>query len=131
MVKVLASQGPSMKAYLDIFLAMEISFHPSLNKYTKCLKKNLGPSSIALEAVRQGRAAYEPSNLARVWIWMRLLLQFLIPLAVFTSDIVLDVLLVASYWIQYHGKLLYSTTSVLEFTIPVSKTSVTLPNTKL
>ena len=101
---ILTTQGRSLKAYLDILLKMERSYHPSLIEYTKCLKENLGTSDITLEAVYEGRATYKPSRVTRIWIWLELLIQFLIPLTVLMSDIVLDILLVASYWRQYHGR---------------------------
>ena len=109
LLKILTSQGHTMKAYLDILLKMERSYHQSLNEYTKCLKRNLGTSDITLEAVLEGRATYKPSELTTVWIWMRILIQFVVPFTVLVSDIVLDALLVAQYWKIYQSK---------SFTIP-------------
>ena len=42
LLKILTSQGHTMKAYLDILLKMERSYHQSLNEYTKCLRYYLG-----------------------------------------------------------------------------------------
>ena len=105
LLKIIVSQGSGLKTFRYILLEMERSCHDDLTAYTKCLKQILGTSDITLEAVHDGRAIYKPSELTKIWTWVKLILQFLIPFTILIFDIVLDVILVKTYWDQYSGKL--------------------------
>ena len=93
--------------YLDLLLKMERSFHPNLMEYTKCLKKNLGTSSITMKAVLEGRQAYKPSIIRKIFTWAKSGVQVLISLVILFLDILLDVLLVVNYWNNYQGIIIY------------------------
>jgi hypothetical protein len=50
-----------------------------------------------------GLKIYEPSSYSKVLIWAQKLVKLMLPLGVMILDIVLDSILVCSYWAEYKG----------------------------